>query len=224
MSRFLSLVVLSVMSSVAADDLPGLLGILDASASGFHAMTAKLKRTMHTAVINDDSVESGQVRVVRIKKNELSMLIEFTEPDKKTIFFQDKKAEIYYPKIQTVHEFDLGKQKALVDQFLLLGFGNTSKDLARSYQIQWLGMEPVGAYQAGRLGLTPKSGQVAQHIKLAELWVQQPDGFPVRQKFVEKSGDYTIIEYSEVKWNPTITPDQMTLKLPKNVKREFPQK
>jgi len=224
MSRVLSLVVLSVMSSVAADDLPGLLGILDASASGFHAMTAKLKRTMHTAVINDDSVESGQVRVVRIKKNELSMLIEFTEPDKKTIFFQDKKAEIYYPKIQTVHEFDLGKQKALVDQFLLLGFGNTSKDLARSYQIQWLGMEPVGAYQAGRLGLTPKSGQVAQHIKLAELWVQQPDGFPVRQKFVEKSGDYTIIEYSEVKWNPTITPDQMTLKLPKNVKREFPQK
>ena len=224
MSRVLSLVVLSAMSSVAADDLPGLLGILDASASGFHAMTAKLKRTMHTAVINDDSVESGQVRVIRIKKNELSMLIEFTEPDKKTIFFQDKKAEIYYPKIQTVHEFDLGKQKALVDQFLLLGFGNTSKDLARSYKIQWLGMEPVGAYQAGRLGLTPKSGQVAQHIKLAELWVQQPDGFPVRQKFVEKSGDYTIIEYSEVKWNPTITPDQMTLKLPKNVKREFPQK
>ncbi|MBK5290154.1 MAG: hypothetical protein JJE04_00480 [Acidobacteriia bacterium] len=220
----LLLLAFSMAPAVSAYELPSLLSSLDASASSFRTMTAKLKRIMHTAVINDDSVESGHVRVMRVRNNEIAMLIEFTEPGQKSVFFQGKKAEIYYPNIQTVHEFDLGKHKALVDQFLLLGFGNSSKELSRSYHIKWIGKEAVGAYQSARIELTPKSSQVAEHIKVAELWVQQPDGFPVRQKFVEKSGDYTLIEYSEVKWNPGLTPDQMTLKLPKNVKREFPQK
>ena len=39
------------------------------------------------------------------------MLIEFTEPDPKTVAFQGHTVEIYYPKIQTVQEFDMDGQR-----------------------------------------------------------------------------------------------------------------
>jgi hypothetical protein len=33
-----------------------------------------------------------------------------------------------------------------------------------------------------------------------------------------------LITYSDVKWNPSLTDEAVTLKLPKGVKREFPQR
>ena len=35
-------------------------------------------------------------------------------------------SQIYYPKSNTVEEYDLGKERAMIDQFLLLGFGSSS--------------------------------------------------------------------------------------------------
>jgi len=204
--------------------LDGVLSRLDASSVSFQAASANIKRVMHTAIINDNTQEEGVIRILRVKKADLRMRVEFAEPNAKSVAFQGRKAEVYYPKIKTVHEFDLGKHKSLVDQFLLLGFGTSGKELARSYSIKLIGQETVGTYKADRLELTPRSSQVSQHLKLIELWIHESAGYPVRQKFYEKSGDYTLIDFSDVKWNPALTPDSLNLNLPKDVKREYPNK
>jgi outer membrane lipoprotein-sorting protein len=187
-------------------------------------MSAKVRRDTHTAIINDTSQEIGSVRMVQRKKNDIVMRIDFTQPDPRSVGFQGRKAEIYYPKINTVQEFDLGKHKTLVDQFLLLGFGTSGREMARAYQIKAAGTEKIGPYTAEHLELTPKSGSVAQHLKRVDLWIHETGGYPVRQKFIEPSGNYTLIEYSEVEWNPALKVAQLALDIPKNAKREFPQK
>ena len=41
----------------------------------------------------------------RARARDMRMLIDFTEPDPKTVAFQGRKVEIYYPKIETVQEY-----------------------------------------------------------------------------------------------------------------------
>ena len=48
-----------------------------------------------------------------------------------------------YPKSNSVEEDDLGKEKGMIDQFLLLGFGSTSRrDLQDAYTIGWAATKP----------------------------------------------------------------------------------
>ena len=50
--------------------------------------------------------------------------------------FRAKRLEIYYPKINTVDEYDLTKEyKLTAQQFLLLGFGSNSAELKSAYTV-----------------------------------------------------------------------------------------
>ncbi len=208
----------------AAQPLEKVLARMDDAAKSFQSLTGKVQKITYTAVIKDKSVESGSVLLKRAKPRDLRMLIQFTEPDEKSVAFQGRKAQIYYPKIQTVQEYDLGKHRNLVDQFLLLGFGTPGSELSRSYSIKMLGEEKVAGQTAARMLLVPKSEQAREHLKEVELWVADATGQPVQQKFVQPSGDYTQITYQEIKLNPNLKDDELKLKLPKGVKKEYPQK
>jgi outer membrane lipoprotein-sorting protein len=151
------------------------------------------------------------------------MLIDLTEPDPKTVAFQGRKLEIYYPKIETVQEYDVGKNKNLLDQFLLLGFGSTSKELESAYDIRVAGPETVAGQKTTRLELIPKSSDVQQHLKKVELWIAE-SGYPAQQKFYLPAGDYSLVTYINLKPNVDMPDSALKLKLPKNVKREYPQR
>ena len=134
------------------------------------------------------------------------------------------KAELYYPKIKTVQEFDLGKYRGLVDQFMLLGFGNSSQELAGAYTIQVVGAQAMAGEAATQLELIPKSKQVLQHLTKVELWISDATGYPVQQRFLLPGGDYRTVTYTNVKINPNLSDSALKLQLPRGVKRETPQK
>lgn len=203
-----------------ANELGPLLDKMDAAAAQFKSMTAKVKSVAHTAVINEDNTDSGALSVKRAKGNELRMLSEVLEPDPKSVAYQGRKLEIYYPKIQTVQEMDVGKNK-MVEQFFLLGFGTPRKELERDYAMKWIGAETLTGQKVTRLELTPKAAQMLQHIKKVELWINDATGFPVQQKFHQSGGDYKLVSYSEMKINPDLPDSALKLKLPRNVKREM---
>jgi outer membrane lipoprotein-sorting protein len=206
-----------------AADLDAVLSRIDSAGAAFHGMSANLRALSHTAVINEDTVDSGTVLLKRSKPRDMRMLVDFTQPDPKTIAFQGRKVEIYYPKIQTVQEFDLGQNRDLVDQFFLLGFGTSRVDLQNAYSIHFLGPETLAGQQTERLELIPKSKAVLEHLKKFELWIAD-SGYPVQQKFYLPGGDYKLMTYSEMKINPELRDAALKLQVPKNVKREYPQK
>jgi len=50
------------------------------------------------------------------------------------------------------------------------------------------------------------------------------NGYPIQQKFYQPAGDYMVFTYSGIKINPDLADSALKLHLPKNVKREYPQK
>ncbi len=207
-----------------AKKLEDILVKLDRSAAAFHGMTADLKETAHTAVINEDQIESGAIRIKRSKPGDTRMLVDFQGPDAKVVQLQGQTLRIYLPKIQTVDEYDLGKNKALVDQFLLLGFGATRQDLAASNQIRYGGAETVRGQPAVRLELIPKSAEALQRFQKIDLWLSAETGYPLQHKIYQPGGDYQIFAFENLKMNPPDLSDaSMKLKLPKDVRTERPQ-
>jgi outer membrane lipoprotein-sorting protein len=224
--RRLSIAVVALFAGlpvIQADTLESVLARMDSASAAFRSMTSKLLRTQHTAILNDSTKEAGTIKMLRVKANDLRVLTELVEPDPKAFALHDRKAEIYYPKSARVEEYDLGKHKGLLEQFLLLGFGSSSKELAKAYAIKLLPGENVAGQPAAHLELIPKSNQVKEHIVKVDLWING-NGYPVRQKFTEPSGNYQMADYTDLKINPGLTIEDVTLKVPKNVKREYPLK
>jgi outer membrane lipoprotein-sorting protein len=206
----------------AEGTLESTLAKMDQAAAAFKDLTAHLTRTHHTAVINEDTPDSGEILIKRIKPHELLMRFDIAEPDPRQITVDSRRAEVYFPKSQTVQIYDIGKYKKLADLILLLGFGTTSKELAASYTIRSGGEESVGDQKMTRLELSPKSDET--HLKRVDLWISEATGLPVRQKLYWPGDDYDVAAYSNMKTNANLPDATFKLELPKGVKREFPQR
>ncbi len=214
----------SVVCLPAADSVEAIQARMDLAAASFRDVTADFKRTSFTAVLDEASQESGTLWIRRAGPRNRLMRIEFQGANPRSLAFDGTRGQIYYPKIQTVQIYELGKHRSLVDQFLLLGFGTTGKELAQSYTIGVAGREEAAGRRCARLELTPRSAEVLQYVQKVELWIPDDSGYPVQQRFLLPGGDYTLVVYSGWRWNPGLTEAQCRLDLPKGVKREYPQK
>ncbi len=224
MTRNLVLLLAAAASVAPAQNLGAVLGRMDAAAPGFRSMTAKMDRLTHVAIINDSTSELASVRLLRLKPKDVRVSLDFTKPDNRQVAVSDRKVEIYYPKMNRLEEWDLGRYKSLVDQFMLLGFSTGGKELSKSYAVKYLQEDAAAGQKCSRLELTPKDAKVKQHYSKFELCIAEPGGYPVVQKLVEPSGNYTNITYSDIKINPALAADAMPIKTPAGVKREFPQR
>jgi len=193
---------------------------LDEQAGEFHSLQANIERTKVTVVVDDKSTESGQMWVRRDDK----MRIELTQPDPRTVLRDGNMFYIFNPKTKTVEEYDLGKKKSLVDQFLLLGFGTSGNALKKSYLITLQGEEVLDNRKALLLELTPKSEDVRNQISKVQLWLDESTWLPAQQKFFETgSGDYFIVRYTNVVRNIRISDDRFKPRWPKGVTKIKPQ-
>lgn len=228
MMRIRAAIVLAFLSASAAfpaatGSLDEVLARMDRAAGSFQAFSADLQSVAHTAVINEDDTDSGTILLKRTKHG-MDMLMDFTAPNKKSIALRDHKVEIYYPNQQTIQEYDISRYRALVEQFMLIGFGTSGRELAAANNVKVLGTDTVAGQQTTGLELVPKSAEVLKNLKKMELWISDARTYPVRQKFYLTAGDYKLVTYTNVKVNPPLSDSDLKLKVPKDTKREFPQK
>ncbi len=200
--------------------LESVLKQLDTQAGEFHSLTADLERTKVTVVVNDKSTESGQIFVRRDDK----MRIELKQPDPRTILRDGDNFYIYNPKIHRVEEYNLGKKKSLVDQFLLLGFGTSGSELKKSYSMTLQGEETLDNRKVVLLELLPKSDGVRNQLSKIQLWIDESTWLPAQQKFYETgSGDYFIIQYKNIARNVRIADSEFKPRWPRGTSRVKPQ-
>ena len=194
---------------------------MDRSAAGFRGMSADLTQTAHTAVINENQVESGTIRMKRSKPGETRMLVTFLKPDPKTVQLQGHTLDIYLPNANSEEEYSLGKNSALIEQFLLLGFGTTRKELEAANSITYLDENALNGHPSTHLQLIPTGKEVLSHIQKIELWLSSETGYPLQHKIFQPGGDYQLFVFSNVAVNPPDLSDaSLRIKLPKNVKVE----
>lgn len=199
--------------------LDAILKRLDEQAPSFRSVSAKVQRTKVTVVVNDRSTDTGAIFVRGDK-----MLLRMDPPDARTVLKTGATLYVFNPGLERVEEYNLGKNRTLVDEFLLLGFGTPGKQLAKGYQIKLVGEAALLDKKTVELELTPKSEQVLHQISRVNLWLDEVTWLPVQQEVYETgSGDYSIIQYSEVARNAEIPDSKFKPHWPKGTVKVKPQ-
>ena len=228
-SRAFTILLFLIKLSAAPDGPKAtILARMDKAAIKFKNMTARVTNLVHTDVISDDSTETGTVVMQKVGAGEVRGLINFLEPDKHAVSIENRRVRIYYPKINTVQEFDLGKHGEQLDQFLMIGFGTSGTALAKDYDVSVLRTATVKGFegiQTIRLLLIPKTAEARLYVRQVELWIPETgDPYPVQEKISAPSGDYRVITYTELKTNQPLPPGALQLKPARGFKTEYPGK
>jgi outer membrane lipoprotein-sorting protein len=199
--------------------LESILKELDAEAQDFHSLAADVERTKVTVVVNDRSTEIGSI-LVRGDK----MLLDMKTPDPRTILRTGDTLYVYTPGLKRVEEYNLGKNKQALEQFLLLGFGTAGAELRKGYLITVMPEVTIGDHRTVELELTPKSDAVRAQISKIQIWLDESTWLPVQQQFYETgSGDYSIVKYSKIVRNAPVPESDFKPHWPKGTEKIKPQ-
>ncbi len=221
LATFLTLTFRAVPSSGQAHaplSLEAVLRELDSVSKNFHSLSADMERTKVTVVVNDKSTETGSILVHNDK-----MLLELKAPEVKTILRTGDSVYIYTPGLKRLEEYNLAQHRALVDQYLLLGFGTSGHELQKSYLVTLIGEPMLGDKKTAELELTPKSDEARNQFSKIQIWVDESSWLPVQQQFNETgSGDYMVVHYTKMVRNPKISDSEFKPKWPKDVEKSKP--
>ena len=190
-------------SVLNAEPIESILARMDKEAPSFHTLTANMALKTYTEVLKDATNETGTLKMQRQGPGKLRAIIDFTGgSDARTIAFLGKMVNVYYPNLKQVDEYPVGKNTDVLNQFLLLGFGSSGRDLTQNYEVTATGAETVGGQETTKLLLIPKDKKLLEKLKQAEIWMPVSGSSPVQQKFYEPSGNYRQVTYSNIVRNP----------------------
>jgi outer membrane lipoprotein-sorting protein len=206
-----------------AEDVSVILARMNADAPGLHSMSANIQMVTLTAVIDDKITDDGTMRMKKGKNGSIRAVIDFSgqkDPSQsREIGFFGKTVRIYFPITNYYQDYDLGKNSDVLNQFLLLGFGTSGDELAKSYTITLEGTEKVAGVNTSKLLLIPIDPKVKEHLSKVEIWIPEGGSNPVQQQFYEgSSGNYRLVTYANVVLNPSIKGD-LDIEMRKDVKK-----
>jgi outer membrane lipoprotein-sorting protein len=216
---------LCALPLAAADPLQAVLARIDEAAAGFTGLTANIQRVTFYPVIDQKEEQKGTL-VVKRRNKSLRALFDNKEPNPQQIVYTGKQAEIYTPKRNTIEYYDVDKKfGAQINLYLSLGFGATSAELKQSYSISYGGPETTeNGQKTSRLTLIPRKPDNSLGLTKVEIWISDETGLAVKQKLYMAGGEYQQATYSNMQVNPNIPDSAVTLKAPKDAKKEYPLK
>jgi outer membrane lipoprotein-sorting protein len=201
--------------------LDAVLKKMDATAATFRATQADFEWDRYEKVINEvDDVQSGTIYYRRAGKD-IEMMADIKQeggsvPElksaAKSVLFRDGKVSVYQPKPDQVTVYDAGKNRAEVENYLVLGFGGSGQDLVKSWDVTYLGPETINNIATAKLKLVPKSEKVRGTFAQILLWIDLDRGVSVQQQLFEPQGDYRLAKYSNIRIKDKLPDEVFKLK------------
>jgi outer membrane lipoprotein-sorting protein len=188
---------------------------LDEVAKTFRSVETNMERTKVTILVNDKDVASGKLYYVK-NGNDPRLKVEISKPVPQFLLIDKGKLQFYQPNIKQVQEASTAGRSAAVEQFMALGFGQSSADLQKNYQVKFAGEEVLDGQKTAMLDLVPKTSSAL--IKTVRVWMDVQKGISLQVKATEPGGDYTIFKYSNIRVNSSIPGNVFDLRLPSDVK------
>jgi outer membrane lipoprotein-sorting protein len=201
---------------LAADPLTDILAKMDANSVTFKGVKANIKRINHNAAVDKNMEYNGTMVLKRPAPHDIRTLIDFKDEQK--IYIGNGIADIYYPVRNVIQERKIGKYQDLFEQFYLLAFGGSGKDLVSNYDVTYIGVDDLGAH----LQLLPKSPEVKKTYTKIELWITPDKATPAQLRLTPPSGDNITFVYTNVVMNPKIGDSDLKLRTKDGVKKEYP--
>jgi len=204
-----------------AGNLESVLKKMDTVSASFRSAQAEFEWDSYQKVIDEIvDVQKGTIYYRRSGKD-IEMIANVKtagasasslKPEPKYVLFSEGKVRLYEPKIDRVTVYDLGKEKADLESYVVLGFGGSGQDLQKVFDVTYQGTENVNGVNAAKLQLIPKSERVKKTYNKMVLWIDADKGVAVQQEFFTPQGDYRLCKYSSIKMNEKISDEVFKLK------------
>lgn len=194
---------------------------MDAAAAKFNTTQANFEWDRYEKVIDEvDDVETGIIYYRRVGKDvEMKAEIKMAgtsrdklRPEPQFVLFSQGKVQRYLPRVDQVTVYDVGKNRSEVEAYLVLGFGGSGQDLAKSFDVTYEGTETIEGVATAKLQLIPKSERVRNTFARILLWIDLDRGISVQQQFFEPGGNYKLAKYSSIRVNEKIPDEVFRLK------------
>jgi outer membrane lipoprotein-sorting protein len=125
------------------------------------------------------------------------------------------KLQLYRPRLNEVQETSLGPHQNKVELFTALGFGQSSPDLKKNFDVSLVGEEVLDGKKTVVLELKPKDTKMFKSVR---LWLDPEKWVASQIKTTEGSGDYMLVKFTNIRLNANIPESVFVLKMPKNVR------
>jgi outer membrane lipoprotein-sorting protein len=207
------------LNSPGKDDveLQRILNQMDAAGKTLKSFKARFSQTKYTAILKEfDKPETGVFYYARTKKGSPLVRQEATRPGIKILTVKEDKAIFYQPAIKQAKIINLGSYKNIAE-YLAIGIGQSPAKLEKDFYLSYQGNESINGEPCAILLLKPRNDKIASRFSSITLWVRKSNGILVQNKFMEPSGDYTLLTFSEEKLNAKIPDSMFEQKLPKDV-------
>jgi outer membrane lipoprotein-sorting protein len=198
--------------------LDAVLKKMDAAAASFHNAQAEFEWDSYEKVIDEiDEIQTGTIYFRRNGKDIEMMAnvkmagpdLKHLKPEPKYVLYSGGKVSMYQPKPDQVTVYDLGKNRADLEGYVVLGFGGSGQDLVKAFDVTYVGPETVNGVATAQLQLIPKSEKVRNTYNKIFLWIDLDKGISVQQKFISPQEDYRLTKYSDVQPNEKKIPDEV---------------
>jgi outer membrane lipoprotein-sorting protein len=188
---------------------------IDEVSKAFKSTEANVQREYTTVIVNETEVKTGKF-FYTLRGTEPRVKLELVKPDVQYALIDRGKVQFYSPAIKQVQEASIAGNRDTVEMYMALGFGQSSTDLKANFDVTLGPDEVVGGQKTSVLNLKPKSP--SSPFQMIQLWLDQKAWHSTQIKIVEKSKDYLVIKFTNVKMNAGIPDSRFKLDLPKDVK------
>ena len=213
--------------------LDAVLKKMDEAAASFHNAQADFEWDTYEKVIDEiDEVQTGTIYFRRNGKD-IEMMAEVKmagsdltklKPEPKYVLYNSGKVSIYQPKPDQMTVYDLGKNRADLESYVVLGFGGSGQDLVKNFDVTYGGPKTVNGVATAELQLIPKCDKVRNTYNKIVLWIDLDKGISVQQQFFTPQADYRLTKYSSVQLNEKKIPDDVfKLKTTNKTQRSSPK-
>lgn len=191
--------------------LDSVLHKMDDAAAHFQNCQADFVFDQYQKVVDEHDLQKGTVYYRRAGQD-IEMMADFKEPDRKYVLYKSGKLQVYQPKIEQVMEYSAGANKDQFESFLVLGFGGSGQDLKKMFDVSYLGAEKIDNIDTGKLQLIPKSEKTRNNFSQIILWIDLENGISLQQKLLQTQGDYRLAKYSAINLKAKIGNEEFRLK------------
>ena len=139
--------------------------------------------------------------------------IDYTKPDIRVVAVVGESFTFYQPRINQVLKTTLARAaKGKTGTYTqIVGLDGSVRNLARNYTIEYVKEEVINGQSTAQLHLVPK--EQGRLVSL-EIWVSQASWLPIQQKFVERNGDFTIVQLTSLEPNVKLADESFNVKYP----------
>jgi len=136
---------------------------MDQAADSFRTAQCDFVWDQYQKVVDDHELPEGH-DVLPAPGQRRANGRDITSPDKKYVLFTGNLVSVYQPPSIRSPSTTRARTRPISQAFLVLGFGGRGRDLEKSFDVNYAGMEQVQGVNAAKLELTPKSQRVRSYV------------------------------------------------------------